>query len=71
MGATLLQLHHIITHHNGIDVPFFGMERNDIAVHNVLSAIGEMVDEFYFVSDTHRLVTRRDWFFLDHGNIPG
>ena len=40
VSATLLQLHNIITHHNGINVPFFCMEGNDVAVHNMLSAIG-------------------------------
>ena len=72
VSATLLQLHNIITHHNGIDVPFFGMESNDVAVHNVLSAVGGyVVDEIYFVSGTHRLFSRRDWFSLDHSNIAG
>jgi|AntRauMFilla1563_2_1112583.scaffolds.fasta_scaffold05123_2 hypothetical protein len=40
VSATLLQLHNIITHHNSIDVPFLCMESNDIAVHNMLSAVG-------------------------------
>jgi len=30
-----------------------------------------MVDEFYFVSGTHRLFGRRGWFSLDHRNIAG
>jgi len=30
-----------------------------------------MVDEFGFVSGTHRLFGRRGWFSLDHSNIAG